>query len=299
MLDNKYFENQLNELSIKLQKLVTPLSDELNEMKKKELEWEDIEKHGEKIVKAQADQVVSFNVSGQIFQTTIGTLMNIKDTLFYNLIVSERVNLDQEIFINRSPKHFSNIINYLRTKHFSFEKHRSEEMDEFYIEAQYYELNDLVQEMGNRFECSLLNFTRSGNVSYYYENEDEIGTGNGRDIQVGTNFLEDLNETCLNTGICTSSPAYIIIELNHEFEFEEIVIGGYDGTKYEGWFIGNGSLSTILTSSNGKQWTKVGEIPTNYGQIQSVKLLKSIGKYIKFFNEDSQIGIGYLKIVTI
>ena len=117
----------------------------------------------------------------------------------------------------------------------------------------------------------------------------------GRYMDAGTHNLQDLNDKSALKGICVDYPYYITIELNGQHEFEEIEIAGYAGNTTI-WYPGNGDYSEILTSKDKDTWKKVGSIPSGYGKDpKTIKLTKSIGKYIKFKN-DSYLGIGYLKI---
>jgi hypothetical protein len=100
--------------------------------------------------------------------------------------------------------------------------------------------------------------------------------------------------TC-NKGICAIRPGWIIIELNDQWEFDEIDIGGYGGYRFY-WDASNGKGCSILTSRDKNVWTTAGRIPNNYtNTIQNVKLTRSTGRYIKF-QGDSYLCIGYLII---
>ena len=97
------------------------------------------------------------------------------------------------------------------------------------------------------------------------------------------------------TGICAISPGWIVIELNKEWEFDEIEVAGWNGNTTL-WGVANGAGASILTSTDKSDWKTVGTLPTDFGDtIKSVKLTKSSGKYIKF-NCNSYLGLGYLHI---
>lgn len=65
------------------------------------------------------DNIVTLNVGGQRFSTSKSTLTSIPNTFFTSLL-SGRINSVQDdseaIFIDRDPKLFRRILNYLRTK---------------------------------------------------------------------------------------------------------------------------------------------------------------------------------------
>ena len=115
------------------------------------------------------------------------------------------------------------------------------------------------------------------------------------EINVGTNKVEDLIDRSLLKGIVAISPGWILIELNKEWEFEDIEIGGYNGNP-NAFAPTNGGGANILTSNNKINWVTVGILPHNYGSfVTSVRITKSSAKYIKFVS-NSYLGIGFLEI---
>lgn len=127
-----------------------------------------------------------------------------------------------------------------------------------------------------------MSFESSGTYSY---------SGN----VVGTNNVKDLSDSSRTKGLVTNYPGWIIIKLNGEWEFDEIVIGGYQGNT--GAFAAdNGGGATIETSKDNLKWTNVGTIPSGFGYANlTVKLTKSSARFIKF-TSTSYLGIGYLEI---
>ena len=73
-------------------------------------------------------------------------------------------------------------------------------------------------------------------------------------------------------------------------------IGGYKGDSAL-WYSGNGAGAQILVSETGKDYVKVGNIPSKFAkEITEVKLDKVVtAKFIKFIHS-SYLGIGYLEI---
>lgn len=111
----------------------------------------------------------------------------------------------------------------------------------------------------------------------------------------GTNKVEDLKDRSLSKGICANTPGWITIELNNEWEIEEIEIGGYNGNTSL-WGASNGASAQISTSKDNNTWLNVGTLPSTYGAvITTVRLTKSVGRFIKFQN-NSYMGIGFLEI---
>ena len=62
--------------------------------------WANIDEEAERIIKSD-NHVVYLDIGGKKFQTKIDTLLSIKDTLFYKLILDGKLNLKEEIFIDR------------------------------------------------------------------------------------------------------------------------------------------------------------------------------------------------------
>lgn len=204
-----------------------------------------------------------------------------KDTLFSKLILSGKFDLSEEIFIDRSPKLFPFILNFIRFSKLNYKRFTKEELSELLAEADYYEIGEISQYLEDRLEeIEFISYESSG--AFIYNNQ-----------TAGTESLEGLKDKSLTKGICAKSPGWIVIELNSEWEFEEIELAGWNGNS-TWWYAGK-----IQTSIDKKTWKDVGLIPSNYGSmIQTVKVTKSSAKYVKFSN-DSYIGIGYLNIKKI
>jgi hypothetical protein len=112
----------------------------------------------------------------------------------------------------------------------------------------------------------------------------------------GTNDVKDLTDRTCTKGICAKFPGWILIELNKEWDFEEIEIGGFGGNANL-WGATNGANATISTSKDKMDWISVGLVPPSYNnQIQRVKVTLSTAKYIKF-SSNTYLGIGYLNII--
>jgi len=226
---------------------------------------------------------ISLNVGGQIFQTKLETILQIKDTLFYRLILSKQLDLKREIFIDRHYDNFQYIISYLRNKKLNTSKFSNKLMDEIYEEAKFYEVTELIELLEEeKREIFYLGFTYSGTYS-----------------TAGSNKIEDINnfeDKSMMKGICANSPGWIIFELNREVEFEEIDIGGYRGNTGV-WATSNGSGSQIMTSTDKSTWVTVGSIPANFANaITKTKVTNSRARYIKL-NSTGYVGVGYFKVL--
>jgi hypothetical protein len=275
-------KDDLLNLKSKLESIEEQLEGQLKDLEVREDKWNKMDDQVTDIIKNKND-VIRFNIGGKKFATKTETLLSVKDTIFYQLILSKKIDLKQEIFFDRSPKMFPFILDFLRYHKIDFKRFNKEEIEELQIEADYYEIGKIADELADRRkEIEFVSFVSNGN----YSSSGEIA---------GTNNVEDLKDRTCNKGICAASPGWIIIELNNEWEFDEIEIGGYGGNSSL-WGPTNGSGASILTSKDRNVWTTVGEIPSNYtNTIQNVKLTRSTGRYIKF-QGNSYLGIGYLEI---
>lgn len=240
-----------------------------------------LEEQAQEVLKYQ-NNVIRINVGGEKFATRSEVLLGLKDTLFYKIILTNRLNLKEELFFDRSPKFFPFILDYIRYKKINFKQFNEEELEELRAEADYYE----ITELNNKFEVNdtirFVGFESNGSYSY---NGSTAGTGK----------VEDLSDKTLTKGICAKTPGWIILEINKEIEIEKIDIGGWNGNTSL-WAASNGSSATIFTSKDKVNWRSVGTIPSDYGaKIQTIPLSKSTAKYLKF-ECSSYLGIGYLKL---
>lgn len=276
-------KTEIDGLKDRLENLEENIENKIDEVQKKEEKWRKLDEEVLKIKKC-SNEIVKFNVSGECFATRQETLLKDKDHLFYKMIVSKKFDLSKEIFIDRSSYFFGDIINYIRTGKINYEKYNSSELEELKLEADYYELLSIVNELEDRLkEPTFINFTFSG--PYMYSG-----------APVGTNKLEDINDRNLNNGICATTPGWIIFELNNEFEISSCEVGGYNGNT-TAWGPTNGSNAQIMFSKDGKNFNEVGRVPSNFGStITNVSLNRQSTKFVKI-SHTSYLGIGYFKVI--
>jgi hypothetical protein len=276
-------KDDLLNLKSKLESIESQLEGQLKDLEVREDKWSKMDEQVEEITKTQND-VIRLNIGGKKFATKTATLLSIKDTIFYQLILSKKIDLKQEIFFDRSPKMFNHILDFFRYQKINYKRFNREELDELYIEAEYYEIGQIADYLAERKrEIEFVSFETNGTYS-----------SGGQ--MAGTNNVQDLKDKSCTKGICATSPGWIIIELNNEWDFDEIELAGWGGNTNI-WGASNGSNATILTSKDRYNWTTVGTIPSNYNSvIQTVKLTRSSGRYIKF-QGNSYLGIGYLNII--
>jgi hypothetical protein len=269
-------------LKNRLETIESQLSGQMKEIETREHKWKSMEEKCQKIYTCQKD-IVRFNVGGKKFSTTAKTLVNFPGTLFAKLIESGRLDLDKEIFLDRSAYMFPFILNYIRTGQINYKLLNNNQLTILKYDAEYYNLASIVRDLNERLkEIEFISFTTSG-----------VYTSSGR--TAGTNKIEDLkNRDCMK-GICANSPGEITIELNAEWEFEALEIGGWKGDSSL-WGSDNGAGATISTSTDKLAWKQVGFIPSGFGyDIKYVRLTRSSARFIKF-DKTSYLGIGFLEI---
>lgn len=278
--------DELMNLKLKLESLEDDLTKQLIEAEVKYKKWNEIDKEVEEMRRNHLD-IITLNVGGKIFQTKYDTLLSVKDTFFYKIIVSKRLDLNDPIFIDRNYKFFRFILTYLRYQKVNISKLSSIDIEDLFEEANFYEIEDLVS------------FLEEARRDIKFVNFEINGTYSSSGILAGTNNIEDINnfeDRTLIKGICANSSGWIILELNRETEFDQIEIGGWSGNTGI-WSPANGAGAQILTSLDKAKWDIVGTIPSNFtSTILKVLVTKSKAKWLKFLHT-SYLGIGYCKIL--
>jgi hypothetical protein len=241
---------------------------------------------------ANGNKRVRLNIGGKRFDTSVAVLLSQKDTFFYKLILSKKYNLDEEIFIDRNPRLFQVIIDYLRNKTFNISDYKKHDHFELYLEASFYNIPEISSAIkgkkGKNIRKQELQYIGFEFYKPYYSGS----------LLAGTNNMEDLSDETCSKGICSDSPGWIIIEFNDIYSFDEIEVGGWNGNSSI-WSPSNGAGASIEVSNDMNIWEKVGNLPSTYSGSRSSVILHKIcsAKYIKF-NHNSYLGIGYLKIIT-
>jgi hypothetical protein len=281
-MDSEMLKSLLVTLRIDMGEIDKGLINQMSDLEKLEEKWKILDSEAVQISN-EKKFVVSLNVGGKLFQTNIQTLLNIKDTLFYKIILSKTFDMTNEIYIDRSPRYFNTILDYMRFKTFTPKAFSFPEKKELLEEAEYYEIAELIDVMGN--QTKLIEIVKFEVNGFYMR-------GN---IPVGNSSLEDIKSRTLNSGFALNSPGMLIIELNQEWEFCEIEIGGYKGnTSY--FAASNGCGAQITTSLNKTQWNIVGTVPYGYeNDIQTVKFKPTTAKYVKI-QHTSYLGIGFINV---
>lgn len=278
-------KDDLVNLKSRLETIEQQLVDQSKEIEIRNETWKRLEERAERIINNQ-DNIIQFNVGGKKFATSETTLNETKGTLFTKLIDSGKIDPKTEIFFDRSPRMFPFIMEYLRKKTISYKSMKKDDLDLLRSDAEYYQIAEISEFLESKLrDITFVSFEFSG--EYVYSGE-----------TAGTNKVADLKDKSTLKGICANSPGFIIVELNDDWEFKTIEIGGCKANSSL-WYADNGAGATILTSLNKETWKTVGTIPYGFGtNIKKVELTKSLARYIKF-EYSSYIGIGYLNVIKI
>jgi hypothetical protein len=278
-------KDDLLHLKGRLETIEDQLSGQVKEIEGREQKWKSMDDRADKIYNTQGE-IIRINVGGKKFATSANTLMATTNTLFHKLLESGRIDPKEEIFFDRSPRMFPHILDYLRTKQINYKKFNKEEMGWLKDDAEYYQIGDILEYLEERLkDIEYVSFDYSGPYTY----NGQIA-GNGK--------VQDLKDKSCMKGICATSPGWITIELNSEWEFDTMEVGGWKGNSTL-WYADNGAGASIMTSTDKINWKSVGTIPYGFGNnIATVKLTKSSAKWVKF-NYTSYLGLGYVFIKKI
>ena len=196
--------DELMNMKLKLESLEEELTKQLVEAEVKYKKWNEIDKEVDEMRTNHYD-IITLNVGGKIFQTKYNTLLSVKDTFFFKIIVSKKLDLQDPVFIDRNYKYFKYILTYLRYQKVNLSKLDTHDINELLEEANFYEIEDLVsyiEESGK--DVKFINFETNGTYS--------------AGVMAGTNNLDDINnfeeDRSLMKGIWATSVGWIIFEKN-------------------------------------------------------------------------------------
>mmetsp|Transcript_14045 Transcript_14045/g.14556 ORF Transcript_14045/g.14556 Transcript_14045/m.14556 type:complete len:276 (-) Transcript_14045:36-863(-) len=269
----------LHGLKSKLEALESKISVQMQGVKQRGTKMEKVESVYQDYISKQ--KRVNFNVCGVMFTTSVLSIQQHKGTLFNSMIDDLSLISQESIFLDRDPKIFGYLFDYIRNKSFNFKRLTKQEIFDLSQEAEYFEVWEVVDQIDLKYtEPKVVGMSFSG--EYHYKGKIS-----------GTNRPEDLNNTETNTGICATIPGRITVELNKECEFNELTVHGFKGDP-KAWYEQNGNGAKILVSNDQLKWELVGKVKFNG---QSILNKTVCAKYIKF-ESDTYLGIGYLKVVN-
>lgn len=98
-------------------------------------------------VKSKLNDIITFNVGGQIYSTKRSTILeNVDSKTFLSLLIKNKTT--NEYFLDRDGKYFSYILNYLRDKKLNLPKN-FQELKQLLSEAKFYQIDRLIDEIEN------------------------------------------------------------------------------------------------------------------------------------------------------
>ena len=133
-------KEDLSTLKNRLESIEGQLEGQMKELEARGKKWMKLDKDIEDLLKIQTE-FVTFNVGGKKFGSSVDTLLKTPDTLFYKIIVSKKMDLNEEYFFDRSPTYFPVILDFLRTKKINYKRYTNDELKMLAVEVEYYEVS--------------------------------------------------------------------------------------------------------------------------------------------------------------
>jgi len=147
-MNSTQIKGDLTSLKNKLNLLESQLENQMDDLELKEEKWKKIDEEAQDYLKNQSD-LIRLNVGGKKFVTRLETLLGIKDTFFYKVVVSKKFNLEEELFFDRNPKIFPIIMDYLRKKKIEYNKLSNNQLEDLKLEADYFDVNLILFNKAN------------------------------------------------------------------------------------------------------------------------------------------------------
>lgn len=274
-------KEELSKLKTRLETIDFQITSQTNEINSREENMNKTDKTLSFIENSQGDRL-KLNVGGTIFTTSLYTINQIPNSLLSRLINTGRIDIKEEIFIDRSPRVFSQILDFYRYSKIDYVNLTKEERILLKDDAEYYNITEISMYLNEILK------------------EPEIVTGEKEDYIVndciiGNNDYKRLNLKENQEGIC--SKGNVFLELNAEYDLISLVIRGYDGNN-ENWFNENGAGSKIYLSTDNKTWKECGKVPSGFGKEEKeVEFKKGVkGRYVKIVSK-TYVGLSYLRFI--
>ena len=142
------YAKRIDQLASDYRALKTKQEQLEEELQQRKADEKNIEKH----LEVNAESRVYLDVGGQRFTTTIKTLVQQSNSLFFKTLIYEKWNktansVDEPIFIDRDGRLFDYILKYLRTGELNIEEKTTRR--ELLIEAKFYKLSALENELNS------------------------------------------------------------------------------------------------------------------------------------------------------
>jgi hypothetical protein len=240
---------------------------------------EGIDNKIETILVEAADKIIFINIGGKVFNAKLSTLVSIKDSIFYHLLVQHEGLLlnskEKPLFIDRDFTYFPVILDYLKYGKYKIpnEKLYSEYMEEF----RFYNLLNVYEKKSNETEKKIVDFNFTC-----------------LNIIRSIPSVEELKANKEKVGIACRENSEILFTFDSIYHIQKILARGIIDND---WDEKSGRNAQIYSSGNGDTWTKVGKIPKNFGKVNVIiPLSRNNSKYIKIStNYISRLGIGFIE----
>lgn len=229
---------------------------------------------------------IKLNVGGKIFCVSKKILIKEEGTYFLFVLSHPEQFLcddDGAYFIDRNPKIFPYILDYLRDGEIT----EMEEINNVLVrkilkEAQFFKITGLIEKFNFLIEKpKFIKYEYSG---IYIDAKSQ-------------DTLESIMDGNENTGICAISPGWIVLRLNRNVIINNITVCGYGGYK-SGWGKTNGSGAKINISADGFNWEEIPEILPDLNSIKKIVLSNPKKAIAIKFVHNSYLGLSIVNINT-
>jgi len=136
-------KEDLNVIKNDLETLTKEFTEQMNDLAIREEKWLKMDKEASQI-SVNITDIIKLNIGGDRFATKAETLLKIKDTLFYKILISKKFDPKNEIFFDRFSTYFVYILDYLRYDRLNLKRFKKIELEELLIEVEYFEVKLLI-----------------------------------------------------------------------------------------------------------------------------------------------------------
>ena len=137
---------------------------------------------------------IKLNVGGTRFETSFETLTRIKHT-YFSALFSGRWNLEEEIFIDRTPFTFEYVLEFLRGEEVDFPNISKKELSQLLKHADFFALASLKSKVMSHWkQLQILTDPNSAQLSIDKMSVTKVGLKNSKCIIIGPEFSDKLVE---------------------------------------------------------------------------------------------------------
>ena len=136
-------KEDLSSIKSDLETLTKEFVDQMQDLAIREEKWLKMDKEASQISVNTSD-IIKLNIGGDRFHTKAETLLKVKDTLFYKILISKKFDITKEIFFDRFSTYFVYILDFLRYDRLNIKRFKKPELEELLIEVEYFEVSFIV-----------------------------------------------------------------------------------------------------------------------------------------------------------